>query len=83
MSGLSQWSQLAVAVASLLGSVVAIVGFAHMVIVRPARKFLRREIVSNLASIKDAIDENTTMTQALRAQLQQHIDNGGHTPRRR
>lgn len=61
---------------TLAGACVAIGGLAFWVIVRPLRNFLRREIVTELVSIRGSVDSSTKATEALQTQLEQHIADG-------
>jgi hypothetical protein len=58
-------------VAVFCGSLLSIFAFFHFALVKPIKKFLQNEIVSNLVDINHSIQENTS-------KLDDHIANGGH-----
>lgn len=63
---------------TLAAALTGIGAFLHFALVRPMRGFLRKEIVGNLVEIKDALEQNTSETEALKHMLEDHIANGGH-----
>lgn len=65
----------------LAAAITAIGVLLHYLVVRPVRGFIRREIVGALVDIKDAMTENTRVTNILSHKLDDHINNGGHITR--
>jgi len=59
---------------ALAGALSGIALFFHYAAVRPLRGFLRREIVSSLVDIKEAVEKLSN----LEDKLDEHIQNGGH-----
>lgn len=59
---------------TLAGALAGIGLLLNWTVVRPLRGFLRGEIVAELVSIKDALEDNTTTNAMLQRQLHDHIN---------
>lgn len=65
-------------VGTLVAAVMGIGAFAHFLIIKPIRGFLRKEIVANLVKITEAIELSHKSFAELDSRLSDHIDYGGH-----
>jgi hypothetical protein len=75
----AQLLQAIIMAGTVAGALSALGIVAHFAIIRPFRKFIRREIVGNLVEIKDAVggaarlDALNARLDALTARLDEHL----------
>jgi hypothetical protein len=81
----AQLLQAIITAGTVAGAISALGVVAHFAIIRPFRKFIRKEIVGNLVEIKDAVggtarlDALTTRLDALATRVDEHLSNPNAT----